>query len=251
VELFPLNIYFNGEFKGITMSSELKRKILTFCMIGFAIYTVFNILAMLSYPGGTSSDEGKLGYSFFDNFFSDLGMINTYAGEPNTLSLLLFASALVLIGVVLILLFLVLLSYFRNSTAERNSSKIGTLAGILSGIACIGMALTPWDRFLDLHMVFAFGFSFSFIVAAFFYMLAIMKNYMYPNMYAAVFGIYILILAVFIGLMLWGPDIETHEGIRILATGQKICIYSGMICLFIQVVGAYSYNQKYEVLQVA
>jgi len=51
-----------------------------------------------------------------------------------------------------------------------------------------------------------------------------------------------LILSVFLCLMIWGPDINTRARLRLLATGQKVAIYSGMICLFIQFFGAFLYN---------
>ncbi|MGD2251718.1 MAG: hypothetical protein PVF70_02265 [Anaerolineales bacterium] len=39
-----------------------------------------------------------------------------------------------------------------------------------------------------------------------------------------------------------GPDIEKTKGLRMMATGQKIIIDSGMLCLFVQVLGAYRYT---------
>ena len=88
-----------------TVSSKQKERILLGCIVGFVIYALFNILAMVFYPGGTSIDRDRIGYSFFENFFSDLGMVRTYSGEPNPLSRLLFASALILVGIVLITFF--------------------------------------------------------------------------------------------------------------------------------------------------
>jgi hypothetical protein len=60
------------------LSREVKRKLLILCLIGFAFYGILNMFAMIFYPGGTSSDAEKTGYSFLENFFSDLGMVRTY-----------------------------------------------------------------------------------------------------------------------------------------------------------------------------
>ena len=122
------------------MSREAKRKLLILCLVGFAFYGILNVLAMVFYPGGTSSDAEKTGYSFLENFFSDLGMVRTYTGQPNTLSSLLFATALVLVGLVLMLFFLLLSTYFPEPSLGKNLSRAGTLAGIVSGISCIGIA---------------------------------------------------------------------------------------------------------------
>jgi hypothetical protein len=225
------------------LSREVKRRLLIICFVGFAFYGILNILAMIFYPGGTSSDADKTGYSFLENFFSDLGMVRTYTGEPNTLSSSLFASALVLVGLVLMLFFLVLSTYFPEPSLAKNLSRAGTIAGIVSGISCIGIALTPWDRFLEAHMFFAYCLSLSFLAVASLYSAAIFCNPVYPNAYAIVFIAYFAVLFMFVVLMVFGLDLESTIGRRVLATGQKVCIYSGMMCIALQVVGAYVFNR--------
>ena len=218
------------------LSREVKRKLLILCLIGFAFYGILNVLAMIFYPGGTSSDAEKTGYSFLENFFSDLGMVRTHAGEPNALSSSLFASALVLVGLVLMLFFLLLYTYFPEPSWGKNLSKAGTIAGVVSGISCIGIALTPWDRFLEVHMFFAYCLSLSFLAVALLYSAAIFRNPAYSNAYAILFIAYFAVLLMFVVLMVLGPDLESATGERVLATGQKVCIYSGMICIAVQVV---------------
>ena len=235
----------------ITVSRKWKERILRGCIVGFVIYALFNIMAMVFYPSGTSIDRDRIGYSFFENFFSDLGMARTYSGEPNTLSQLLFASALVLVGIVLIIFFLLIVSYFNESQLERNSSRIGSIAGILAGMACIGIATTPWDLYLNIHLIFVFAFSLAFLVVLISYTIAIISNKSYPNLYAWVFVAYAFILAAYIGLIMMDLDIATKSGLRIMATGQKIVIYSGMLCLFVQVLGAFHYNKRDNFSQAA
>jgi hypothetical membrane protein len=227
------------------LSREVKRKLLILCLIGFAFYGILNVLAMIFYPGGTLSDAEKTGYSFLENFFSDLGMVRTYTGEPNTLSSSLFASALVLVGLVLMLFFLLLSTYFPEPLLGKTPSRAGTIAGVVSGISCIGIALTPWDRFLEVHMFFAYCLSLSFLAVALLYSAAIFRNPAYSNAYAIVFIAYFAVLLMFVVLMVLGPDLESTTGRRVLATGQKVCIYSGMICIALQVVGAYVFNRDY------
>jgi hypothetical membrane protein len=217
---------------------QLRRRLLIACLIGFALYGIFNVMAMIFYPGGTSSDARSIGYSFLNNFFSDLGMTRTYAGEPNTLSALLFASALVLVGLVLVLFFFLLSTNFPEPGGGKRLSRAGTIAGLVSGISCVGIALTPWDRFLASHMIFAYCLSLSFLAVAVLYSAAILRNAAYPNAYALVFVAYFAVLLVFVALMILGPGLESVAGRRVLATGQKVCIYAGMLCMALQVVGA-------------
>ena len=37
------------------------------------IFVLFNFFAMIFYPGGTLNDPNTTGYTFTENFFSDLG----------------------------------------------------------------------------------------------------------------------------------------------------------------------------------
>lgn len=228
-----------------SFSFEMKGKWLLLCILGFALYAILNVLAMIFYLGGTASDHGAVGYSFLDNFFSDLGMKFTYSGEMNTLSFILFASSLVLVGVVLALFFILLSTYFKDPGMGKNQSKVGTIAGCVAGISCIGIAFSPWDRYLVMHMVFAYLLSLSFLGVAFFYSVAIFRNPEYPRKYAYVFNLYFVVLLMFTALMVLRPDSGSPAGARLLATGQKICIYSGMLCMFIQVAAAYKINQRH------
>jgi len=228
----------------VQISLKMQKYLLILCLIGFSTYSILNVLAMIFYPGGTSSNAEKTGYSFLENFFSDLGMVRTYAGETNTLSSLLFAISLLVVGFVLILFFLLFSAYFDEPSLAKNLSRAGMVAGVVSGISCIGIALTPWDRFLEAHMIFAYCLSVSFLAVALLYSTAIFRNPIYPNAYAILFIAYFAFLLVFVVLMIFGPDIESIMGTRLLATGQKICIYSGMICMFVQVIGAYLFNRN-------
>ena len=103
--------------------------------------------------------------------------------------------------------------------------------------------MTPWDRFLEVHMFFAYCLSLSFLGVALLYSAAIFRNPVYPNAYAIVFIAYFAVLFMFVVLMVFGLDLESTIGRRVLATGQKACIYSGMICIGLQVVGAYVFNR--------
>ena len=228
----------------IAVSRKWKGRMLIGCMVGFALYALLNILAMVFYPGGTSVDSRRVGYSLVENYFSDLGMAATYAGESNAPSQWLFASALVLVGIVLIIFFLLLASYFTGSRLERYSSRIGSASGILAGLACMGIAATPWDLYLGMHLVFVSLLSFALLVVFISYSIAILGNRRYPHWYAWVFVSYGCVLAAYVALMVAGPDIDTPSGSRIMATGQKILIYSGMLCLFVQVLGAFAYNRR-------
>ena len=49
-----------------------RRQTLILCVASSVVYAFFNLLAMVLYPGGTSSDKDVEGYRFFENFFSEV-----------------------------------------------------------------------------------------------------------------------------------------------------------------------------------
>src|SRR5262252_9348012 len=61
------------------------------------IATILAIAAAFRYPGGTYNDHSTRGYSFFENFLSDLGMTVAHNGEANRLGGILFVIALLLL----------------------------------------------------------------------------------------------------------------------------------------------------------
>ena len=56
---------------------------------------------MQVYPGGTLHNDTSVGYSFTENFFSDMGTYEARNGEPNYLSKIIFAFSLTKEGVTL------------------------------------------------------------------------------------------------------------------------------------------------------
>ncbi|MCA1623860.1 MAG: hypothetical protein LC778_08670, partial [Acidobacteria bacterium] len=69
-------------------------------------------MAMLLYPGGTFNDQTSQGYSFFRNFFSDLGMTETRNHASNIISMILFTSALASVGIGLAIFFIAFAQFF-------------------------------------------------------------------------------------------------------------------------------------------
>ena len=228
------------------VSRRWKRRTLVFCLACLALHALFDPLAMALYPGGTSIDENAEGYSFFENFYSDLGMAQTYGGEPNTLSLLLFASVNALNGIALVFFSVIMPSYFTATRLERFSSRVGSICGVLAGVSSVG-AVIPWDLYLSAHLAFTFSTAALFLLAFVFYSVAMLKNRRYPNVYAAVFAVYLVISSAYFGLTFSSrPDTGTREGLVIVATGQKIVVYSGFICSFVQFLGVLDYHRRHS-----
>lgn len=222
-------------------SKQKYLKLAAASLLGFFLLT---ILAMLVYPGGTYADPTTQRYLFSLNFFSDLGRVKTFTGEPNLLSMPLFVAALVTAGLGQLLYFRIKLSFFRKSAYLP--AFIGSIAGSMTGLGYLGIALTPWDIMGPLHLHFVHFTFLSFMVAVICYTWAIFRNPRYPNFYAWIFLSFGFVLGLYLCLLFFGPATDTTAGLMIQAVGQKVIVYCQIICMAFQLWGAMTLLKKEE-----
>jgi len=201
-------------------------------------FIVLTGAAMFFYPGSTFVDPHSKGYSFFRNFFSDLGRTQTHSGDSNTVSAILFFVALTLVGLGLATFFLAMPRFFRQGRPVHLLSRLGSAAGILSGLAFVGVAFTPADLIGWLHRLLVQVAFLAFFVAVLFYIAAILRTSIYPRRYALVFGVFVLVLAAYLVLLFFGPSLLSPGGLIIHATGQKIVVYAAIIAALFLADGA-------------
>ena len=207
-------------------------------MAGCVQFLGLTLLAMLLYPGGTMADPGTRSYSFFHNFFSDLGRIRTASGEPNTFSMVLFMVALTLVGISLILFCWANLRFFVGPRCARILSWLGLVCGTVSGAGFIGVAFAPYDRGLAIHGWFVLLAFQAFLPAALAFMGAILLTKGYPRRYAWLYLAFALLLAAYVILLRAGPSPGSDLGLVIQAAGQKVIVYAGIGAIFLQARGA-------------
>ena len=70
------------------------------------VFIIFQILAMITYSGGTFFDPHNTGYSLTRNFLSDLGRTEGFSGNINYISSLLFNISIFLAGVVFVIFYI-------------------------------------------------------------------------------------------------------------------------------------------------
>lgn len=207
-------------------------------MAGCVQFLVLTLLAMLFYPGGTQADPGTSGYSFFHNFFSDLGRTHVPAGAPNTASFLLFTVALAVAGAGLILFCVASLGFFAKPLPARLLSWLGLLCGFASGIGFIGVAFAPADRLLAIHRWFVMLAFQAFLPAVIAFLLAMLLTKGYPRRYVLVYLAFAVLLAGYVVLINAGPPHTTAQGLVVQAAGQKIIVYASIVCIGLQAWGA-------------
>lgn len=104
---------------------------------------------MFLYGGGTAWDGGVGGYTFWHNFFSDLGRTVSYSGIPNRVGEPLFNTSLIVHAVTLLSFYVT----YPLLLSERKFVRTAvTLFGILSAIGLIRIGLNPDDIRPQQHM---------------------------------------------------------------------------------------------------
>jgi hypothetical membrane protein len=181
-------------------------------------FIFITILAMFFFPGG---------YSFFDNFFSTLGLTETGTGTPNPISSVLFNLALLLGTISLVPLWILMWMNFKEKTSEKIIATIGSYLGLLSAPLLTLIGVFPADTELKAHILVTLLFFIFTAFAILFYSIVILLNKEYSYYYAlAGFAITIFIIFFTTGFFKDFP-----------ALAQKLAVYSMIIWALIQING--------------
>ena len=201
------------------------------------LFVILNISSMLLYPGSTYRDHLTLGYSFTENFLSDLGRTLTFSGEINFLSSWFFNMSLVLAGGIFALFYLHVRKAF-NVENLRTLAFIGSFFGILGGLSLAGVGLTPANLYLDLHIICAnWLFRFMF-VASMFYTIVIFYHPVFENKYAGGYLAFSITILIYILISELGPGPKvSHFALVLQVVSQKIILFILMVAVYIQTLG--------------
>lgn len=123
---------------------------------GPVIFLILSTFAMFFYAGGNGVNPQANGYNFQLNFFSDLGMWISYHNTPNYISSIIFSFSVILVGILLIPFFIYIPMEMASTRRSRLYFWIGSFFGIIASLAYIGIGFTPWDQYLQAHLIFVF-----------------------------------------------------------------------------------------------
>ena len=222
------------------MSSKLsfwRKHVFTLTIIACLQFVVLTLIAMVFYPGGSLTGSTTKNYSFFKNFFSELGLIHVN-GQPNTISAILFIIALSLAGAGLIIFFIEYPQFFKQNISGKALSWIGSIFGITAGICFIGVAFSPADLYMTAHKSFVMWAFRSFMLAAIVYAIVMFRDDKYPRFYAYVLVTFAILLVLYVLLLTFGPSSRTASGLVIQVTGQKVIVYASILSVLILAWGA-------------
>ena len=199
---------------------------------GFA--AVLAAIAMLIYPGGTLRDPSTRGYSPAHNFLSDLGSTVTFGGQSNSTGALLFASSLALLVLGLVAALVGFMRLFSESPVTRSLVRAAATVGVLVCVCFLGVALTPENRLLSLHVqATLFGFR-LFPVVTLLLTLATLRDGRFPWRASVAWAALTCVLAAYVVVLQWGPRLTTDRGLMIQVVAQKIVALTAILVMVYQ-----------------
>ena len=221
---------------------KTKERLLFFILPSAAIvvFIFLVIMGAMSYEGGHRLDLNSEGYSFSNNYLSDLGRIKTVAGMDNSIPFYCFNSALIILSVVFSFYFLFLPSVYDETIKIQNISQVGSVFGFLASICFAGIAFTPADLFIDAHIFFAdWLFRLMNLTIVFYAVTYVMmkKNYF---IFSFIFGIVALVVTAHIILSDFGLARFFNEPHTVRVLSQKAATISLIISVPLMTI----YNQK-------
>jgi len=193
--------------------------------------TLLALAAMARYPGGTLLDRTIPGYSPFQNFLSDLGMTVAHGGQPNVLGAALFVTSLVLLVLGFGGALVAFVRLYSESPRQRRFAIAAGLVGLVVCLSFIGVALTPENRLLDLHVTFTFFAFRVFPVASLFMVLAARSSTFLPQRMVVTWALLTALLVGYVVMLGWGPDLGTLRGLTIQVVSQKIIAITSLALL--------------------
>jgi hypothetical protein len=212
-------------------------------------FLVLTAIAMLVYPGGAVYELSANRYLFLRNFFSDLGATVTPSGRPNLASHILLIVALGTVGIALVLASSNWKVIVRPRQAAQAVGITSQVLEIIAGLGFIGIAATPWNLVLDAHNGFVRA-AFGFLLAYDLCLLVIQIRNRWPSAYTAANGIYLLLLVAYVGILFFGPRLDTQGGLEFQVAAQKIIVYASVINLGLQAVSvrreAVRFNRQHD-----
>ena len=195
------------------------------------VATALAVAAMGRYPGGTALDTTTIGYSLSHNFLSDLGMTIAYNHEPNRLGAALFVASLLLLVVGLGTVVGVIARFLAVDADSRRWAVLAIIALLAVCVAFAGVAVTPENQLMSLHVSFT---KWAWRIApavALFLGVASRRNSRLRRRAAVAWFAAAVLLGAYATLLSWGPSVATADGLLLQVIAQKAATVVVMVAL--------------------
>ena len=185
------------------------------------VATAMAAAAAFRYPGGTALDTTTPGYSVPRNFLSDLGMTVAYNHEPNRLGAAFFVASLLLLVVGLGSVVGVIARFLAVDAGSRRWARLATVALLAVCVAFAGVAVTPENRLMVLHVSFTQWAWRILPAVALFLGFASRQNARLRQRTAITWFATALLLGAYATLLSWGPSVAEPDGLLVQVIAQK------------------------------
>tara|TARA_Y100000589_G_C27187875_1_gene643407 strand:- start:3142 stop:3885 length:744 start_codon:yes stop_codon:yes gene_type:complete len=219
------------------------------------IFFVFVIIAGVLHPG---EQNDKINfesehYSITHNFLSQLGSVevafhNEINGDykvSNLPSLLLFASAVSLIGFSMVMFYLNFEKLFLvvgDTKKALKFSKFTKPIGVVAGVMFAGVGLVPHDFNFYLHIFFAHGAFLMLWVVSILHLCAIHNSKFIAIKYSIGYIVFCVLLFFYLLLIFFGPKVGPHimyleKDLVLQVVSQKFIVLAFIFSILIQIFG--------------
>ena len=198
----------------------------------------FALASIALYPGGTLRDASVPGYSPFQNFLSDLGMTVAYNGAANRPG-----SASFILSLVLLVIGLggCVIGFFRQYSADPRSrpwARAAAFVALLVCLAFVGVAATPENLVLGLHIQLTFFAFRAFLASAVLFTVASARCSSAPPRVSVGWSVLTVALGIYVWLQTWGPHVRDPGGLEVQVVAQKLISIVAISILLYQSVQA-------------
>ncbi len=208
-----------------------------------ALFIVLIGLSMTVYPGGNLVDRTSVHYNFTLNYFSDLGATSTHSGKQNTASDALFIIAMGICGLVMIYYSRIWRAMDIDIHERLFIGVISKVLLIVSGLCFIGMAFSPWNLYLENHILFfktamicIFGWTLMILILQ-------MKNEKIKNL-MILNAVFLVILGVYDYLLFTESDFGTIKNLEFNAVAQKLIMLLFIFNMMFQSIGIHGFLRR-------
>lgn len=173
-------------------------------------------------------------YQLTQNFLSDLGMTVAYNGQPNRVGAALFVMSL---AVLIVGFGTATLWFIRLYSATRVSRNLARGAGTVGGAVClsfVGVAMTPENAAMNLHVQFTLFAFRAFPVACELLLLAAWKSGVASTQVLVVWVLAAACLTAYVAFLSFGPSPRTPEGLIASVIAQKAVVVAIVVALTYQ-----------------
>lgn len=172
------------------------------------------------------------------NFLSDLGMTVAYNGQTNRAGALCFVLSLVILVVALGGCLWEFLVFYSREPRPRRFARAAGVVGVLVCLAFTGVAVTPENRVMALHVTVTLLAWRVFPFLSLLLTIASLRSNIVPSRVAIAWATLTVVLTAYVVVLDWGPEVATLDGLRAQVVAQKIVTAAVLVtCLYLSVEG--------------